>query len=90
MGDRNVIYLSVNQFKRSPDYSAYGPAFGQMLALTACLSDDGRAACPPEWLELSSLLCGLIEDDGLTTEQAARAAAVPGWLVAGYRAQMGI
>ncbi len=51
--------------------------------------DRAHNDCPEEWRAAASLLHTLIEDDGVTTSDAARAAALPETTVALYRAGVG-
>ena len=54
------------------------------------LTDEGHAACPQEWRDLTALLHTMIEDEGMTTEMAGWEAALPVSVVADYRALVGI
>lgn len=72
------------------NFSTFGPAFAHTLASMQSLTDDGHAACPEEWRELTCLLHTLIEDEGMSTAMAAWEAAVPGSFVADYRRLVGI
>ena len=72
------------------NFAAYGEGFAAMLANMQFLSDEGHAASPQAWRDLTSLLHTLIEDKGMTTGGAAYAAAVPESLVADYRRAVGI
>ncbi len=53
-------------------------------------SEDARDACPEEWREAAALLHTLIENDGMTTSDAARVLVLPETTVARYRAGVGI
>ena len=53
-------------------------------------SDCAHADCAQEWRVAVSLLHTLIEDGGVTTPEAAQAAALPETTVALYRAGIGI
>lgn len=72
------------------NFTGYGRALPAAVANTAALPEAERELCPAEWLDLSAMLVTLIEDEGMTTEQAAKAAGVPVWFVAEYRRQMDI
>jgi hypothetical protein len=86
----NDVFVGNRQFEQSPNFGTCDPSFAKVLALTARMSNARREACPPDWLELSALPPVLMEDDGMTTVLAAYEVSVPVWLVAGFRAQMGI
>jgi hypothetical protein len=72
------------------DFAIYGQGFAATLASMFDLSDEGHAACPQEWRDLTALLHTLIEDEEMTTAAAAKAADVPESLVGEYRARVGI
>ena len=67
------------------NFDAYGPGFASVLGAMQYLSDEGHAACPQSWRDLTNLLHTLIEDEGMTTKRAASCADVPESLVADYR-----
>ena len=72
------------------NFAAYGNGFAAVLASMQGLSDEGHAACPQEWRDLTSLLHTMIEDEEMTSATAAQEAAVPESLVAEYRFLSGI
>jgi hypothetical protein len=72
------------------NFHAYGAPFAATLASMSHLTDEGHAACPKEWRDLTALLHTLIEDEGLTTAMTAWEAALPESTVLDYRRLVGI
>jgi hypothetical protein len=68
-----------------PLFATYGPSFTEMICAMPTLTDEGHAACPEAWRNLTAYLHTLIEDYDLSTEVAAFEAAVPVELVRAYR-----
>lgn len=82
--------MSTSALPRTTNFHAYGPGFAVTLASMFNLTDEGHAACPQEWRDLTALLHTLIEDEGMTTAMAAWEAALPESVVADYRRLVGI
>lgn len=78
------------ELPRQTRFHAYGPGFAAVLASMSDLTDQGHAACPQEWRDLTTLLHTLIEDEGMTTAMAAWEAALPESMVADYRYLVGV
>jgi hypothetical protein len=65
---------------------AQSTSFGEMLAAIDYVSDSAHAALPQAWRDLSALLPTLLEDEMLSVDAAAAAAAagLPVGVVAAY------
>lgn len=71
-------------------FATYGRGFAVTLASMFSLSDEGHAACPEDWRDLTAMLHTLIEDERLTTSAVAQIVDLPEQFVADYRAIVGI
>jgi hypothetical protein len=85
MRDLNKLFGINDLPADEPLFATYGPSFTDMICAMPTLTDEGHAACPEAWRDLTAYLHTLIEDYELSTEVAAFEAAVPVDLVRAYR-----
>jgi hypothetical protein len=85
MRDLNKMFGLDDLPADEPQFATYGPGFIAIICAMPTLTDEGHAACPEQWRDLTAYLHTLIEDYDLSTEVAAFEAAVPVELVRAYR-----
>lgn len=72
------------------NFAKYGPAFAQVLCAMPYVTDDGHAAFPTKWRQLTALLRTMIEDNGHASPGATLVAFVPMLVVVQSRASAGM
>ncbi len=66
------------------------PGTAQRLAAMFYMSDSEHERCPEVWRDTAACLITYLEDEGMTTEEAAAVAGLPVAVVAEYRWRVGL